>query len=57
MKRIDYIRNMTTEEMAEKIISMNYCADAYCKSDCVSEFSCPHELECCMRWLESEVSE
>ncbi|OQA08601.1 MAG: hypothetical protein BWY67_01477 [Bacteroidetes bacterium ADurb.Bin397] len=53
MKRIDYIRNMTTEEMAEKIVEINI-TDAYCKSDCVSDFNCPHELECCMRWLESE---
>lgn len=55
MRRIDYIRNMTINELAEKILQLNVI-DAYCKSDCGRE-GCPHELECCIRWLESEVEE
>jgi hypothetical protein len=58
MTRIERIRNMTIEEMAEKIIKKNITND-YCKGDCNDEcddgFVCPHELECCIQWLESEV--
>ena len=38
MKRIDYIHNMTTEEMAEKIVEINI-TDAYCNSAWVLYFS------------------
>lgn len=56
MKRIDYIRAMTAEEMAEKIIKKNITED-YCKSDCEDSenFECLHEKECCIRWLNEDV--
>jgi len=63
MKRIDKIKNMTTEEIAKKIIKLNI-TDEYCKSDCedvwdVKEARCQNELElkCCTRWLEEEVED
>lgn len=58
MKRIDGIRNMTTEETAKKIIDLNI-TDKYCLGDCDhgNDFNCPNELECCVKWLESEVGE
>jgi hypothetical protein len=53
VKRIDYIQDMTVEEMANKIVQANF-TDEYCKSNC-EEDDCPHEIECCVRWLESEL--
>ena len=53
MKRIETIRNMTTEEMAIAIIKY-VATSAYCDSSCGNEDSCFHETECCIRWLESE---
>ena len=53
MKRIDYIRAMTAEEMAEKIIKKNITED-FCKSDCENENDCTHDKECCIRWLYEE---
>ena len=62
MKRIDYIRTMSVEEIAEKIRDIvNLELDDYCKSDCEAskDFeSDPEESECvkcCIRWLESEM--
>lgn len=43
------IKYLTIEELAEKIIKANI-TDQYCKCDCYSD-DCPHELECCIRWL------
>ena len=53
MTRIERIRNMTTKEIAIAIISYSI-TDEYCKSDCGQEEDCPHELKCCVKWLESE---
>ena len=58
MTRIEKIRNMPIEEMAEAIIRLNV-TDEYCKSDCedVEGQGClpGTEKECCMRWLEEDV--
>lgn len=59
MKRIDRIRNMTTDEMAREIVKLNF-TDEYCKSTCedawgADEVICQDELGCCIRWLEGEV--
>ena len=51
MRRIDYIKAMTVRETARLIIRHNI-TDEYCSDDCGSENECPHELECCMKWLE-----
>lgn len=62
MTRIERIQNMTTEEMAEKIIEL-YFTDAYCKSDCerckeldIEDGCClpDEEKKCCIRWLNEE---
>jgi len=52
MKRIDYIKAMTTKEMAKAIIEHNL--DDFCKSDCGNEENCPHEIECCVKWLNED---
>ena len=55
VKRIDYIRAMTVEEMAKTIIKL-HVTDAYCKNECDDpDFACTHELDCCVRWLEEHV--
>lgn len=53
MKRIDEIRNLSVEELAEIIIEANV-TDEYCDSSCEDE-ECNHEKECCIRWLNEEV--
>lgn len=54
MTRIEHIRTMSVEEMAESIIERNI-TDDYCTSDCgFDECECDHALECCIAWLESE---
>ena len=61
MKRIDYIRAMTAEEMAEKIRDIvNLELDDYCKSDCeasriANQTRKKANVKCCIRWLESEM--
>ena len=49
LSRYERIKYMTIDEIAEKVIKANI-TDKYCKSDCDSD-DCPHELECCIRWL------
>lgn len=57
MTRIDKIRSMTTEEIAQQIIKYNIIDD-FCKSDCDDpEFGCPHATECCVKWLNEEVED
>lgn len=60
MKRIDYIRNMTVEEMAEIIIK-KMITDKYCKGTCEEsisgEYVCNHEKECAINWLNEEMEE
>ena len=54
MTRLEYIRKMPVEELAEKIVNLSV-TDEYCDSSCESEdYTCPHELECCIRWLGEE---
>lgn len=49
--RYERIKYMTIEQMAKTIID-HTLTDEYCKSDCDSwEYECPHELECCIKWL------
>ena len=58
MKRIDYIRTLSVEEVAKKIRDVVELND-FCKSDCgESEDHEPEESECvkcCIKWLESEI--
>ena len=55
--RIDKIRSMTTEEIAQQIIKYNIIDD-FCKSDCDDpEFGCPHATECCVKYLNEEASD
>lgn len=59
MKRIDYIRNMTVEEIANIIIKSN-TTDEYCKSDCEDTWEepiCQDEMGCCIKWLNEEMEE
>jgi hypothetical protein len=49
MKRIDYIRSMSVEEMSKAIIDHNI-TDAFCDSSCKCENGCPRDIECCERW-------
>ena len=54
MKRIEKLRQMTTEELAELIIkSINLEFDDHCKSDCGSE-DCQDELGCLVKWLNGD---
>ncbi len=61
MKQIDKIRNMSVEEMAEKLIQMPGGTYDYCKGDCDGasdygdDWKCEHEKECCINWLNEEV--
>ena len=55
MTRFERIQNLSIEEMAEKIIKINF-TDEYCRSDC-GEDNCPLEKECCVKWLNEEVEE
>ena len=55
MTRIEHIRTMTVEEMAETITMNTNFDEEYCKDDCGHEDECPHEEECCIKWLESEM--
>lgn len=64
MKRIDYIRNMSTEEIAKSIRDIaNLELDDYCKNTC--DFSENFEgdpideecTDCCIKWLNEEVEE
>jgi hypothetical protein len=54
MKRIDYIRSMSVEEMSKAIIDHNI-TDAFCDSSCKCENGCPRDIECCERWLNKEI--
>lgn len=56
MRRIDHIRKMTTAEMAAEIIGRRI-TDKYCRSDCRNKNGCPHEMKCCIKWLNEEISE
>lgn len=53
MKRIDRIRTMRVEDIANLIVESN-TTDAFCKSDCEHDEDCLHPVECCKRWLEEE---
>lgn len=55
MTRIEHIRTMPIEEMADIIIKLNIIDD-YCNSDCEGTeiCDCVHEKECCIRWLEGK---
>jgi len=57
MKRIERIRTMPIEEMAEKIIKMPGGTFDFCKSDCGFGYWCPHEKQCCVDWLNEEGDE
>ena len=54
MTRAEYIRSIPIEELAQIIIDKNI-TDEFCKSDCGSEDDCPHEKDCCIRWLNEDV--
>jgi hypothetical protein len=54
MRRIDYIRNMSVEELAKAIIDHSI-TDEFCDSSCGCEDDCPHDVECCVIWLSGEM--
>jgi hypothetical protein len=56
MTRIERIRTMSAEDLADIIVELNI-TDEYCNSDCDTgnEIDCIHEKECCIRWLEEKV--
>jgi hypothetical protein len=56
MKRIDHIRTMPIEKMAEIIVTRTL-TDDYCDNSCKRENGCPHPEKCCVRWLNKEVGE
>ena len=55
MTRIERIRTMSAEDLADIIVKLNVIDD-YCNSDCKGGEICDyeHEKECCIRWLESD---
>lgn len=64
MKRINKIRTMTIEELAELIVDIENIDFNFCKSDCDGDWEsedpteiCPHPVECCIRWLGEEWEE
>ena len=56
MTRIEYIRTMPVEEMADIIVGELVGISDYCNSDC-DDVECLHPVECCVRWLKSKVGE
>jgi hypothetical protein len=62
MTNYDRIRNMSIEEMAEEIFSLEIDEKInFCKSDCIFDLGdeIPHEycVECLVRWLREEVKD
>jgi len=53
MTRVEYIRSIPIGELAQIIIDKSI-TDEYCKSDC-GKNGCPHEKDCCIRWLNEDV--
>lgn len=53
MKRIEVIRKMPVEEIAEIILKANI-TDEYCDGSC-NKKECENEKECCIRWLQDET--
>ena len=55
MTRFEHIRAMLIEELAAKIVGAE-ATDDYCKGYCDPSYNdCPHEIECCVRWLQEEM--
>lgn len=56
MTRIEKIRNMTSEELAE-VFYANDLGYGYCHSDCDGD-DCikENQIQCIVRWLNSEVN-
>lgn len=60
LTRYEKIKNLSIKEVAQTIIDYNI-TDEFCKSDCEgckgTECECPHDLECCVKWLQEEANE
>ena len=63
MTRYEWVKNMSIEEMADKIVRLNFI-DEYCKNDCeaAQDWDCEegcclpeNEIKCCIKWLKEEV--
>ena len=63
MTRYEWVKNMSIEEMADKIVRLNFI-DEYCKNDCeaAQDWDCEegcclpeNEMKCCIKWLKEEV--
>lgn len=57
MTRYEMFKNMSIDEMADKIIALGFIYD-YCKSDCEDTWEeplCQNEKQCCIKWLKEEV--
>lgn len=59
MNNYERIKNMSIEEMAEKItesVDLScVLSHYYCKANCDNKDDCPHDKECCIKWLMQEV--
>lgn len=55
MTRFEHIKAMPIREMAKEIVSI-VGNDDFCKGYCDPSYNdCPHEIECCVRWLQEEM--
>lgn len=54
MTRYEMITKMSVKQLAQKVIDLQV-TDSYCKSNC-NEEDCPYELDCCIKWLNEDVS-
>ena len=57
MNRYEYVKSLSVEEMARKIMELNFTGE-YCKSTCDSDtYGCVYEEEvkCCVIWLEGDI--
>lgn len=55
MTRFERIKDMSIDEMAREIISLNVIDD-HCKGKCALGSDCPHEEKCCIEWLQKETA-
>ena len=55
MTRYEMITKMSVKQLAQKVIGLSI-TDSYCKSDCGNDEDCTHELDCCIKWLNEDVS-
>ncbi|HHY27184.1 MAG TPA: hypothetical protein GX523_10675 [Desulfitobacterium dehalogenans] len=55
--KYEKVKSMSVEELAKEIIRLDI-TDEFCDNSCCSgeaEIECPHDVECCVRWLNKEI--